>query len=328
LPTRAIILSATLVSLAIMANAPSLAEQPAGEWPQQEANSVATDLHPWSAIGKLNNGLFGICTAVLISDDYALTSAHCLYFKFLRRFLPPESFHLVLGYDNQNLGKHLHVVAYYIPPAYDPRKPFESLADDWALLQVTSDSTTGVTPVSVAREVDLSVQIEVMTAGYSKRRPHKMSADKDCRIIGRSSDQKILFNTCQTPDGFSGGPVLAQSPDGRSFSVLGIHVANQAWQAKSVAIAVSAAAIWPQIRSCVEERKCSFQHIAHQRDPTAAEIFAGLPNLGLRKVIDIVADKLCPGSNPQCGLPRANALDGQAVTNSRPSRNPLPSAGP
>jgi hypothetical protein len=168
-----------------------------------------------------------------------------------------------------------------------------------------------------------------MTAGYSSRRPHKMSADKDCRIIGSSSDEKILFDSCSTPDGFSGGPVLALNPDGRSFSVVGIHVASQAWQGKSVAIAVSAAAIWPQIRACVEEHKCSFQHIARQRDPTAAEIFAGLPNLGLQKVIDIVADRFCRLENAQCGLPHAGVygLDGQFVGPKPAQRIPAPAAG-
>ena len=176
----------------------------------------------------------------------------------------------------------------------------------------------------MAREVDLTVQTEVMTAGYSARRPHKMSADKECRIIGSSSDETILFDTCNTPEGFSGGPVLALNPDGRSFSVLEIHVASQAWQGKPVAIAVSAAAIWPQIRSCVEEHKCSFQHVARTRDPTAAEIFAGLPNLGLQKVIDIVADRFCRGEIAQCGLPYANTLKRQ----SKPGRHePDPVAG-
>jgi len=323
------ILRAAFASFIMMAAAPSSADQPAGEPPQQEPNLVTTDLHPWSAVGKLNNGLFGACSAVLISDDYALTSAHCLYFKILRRFLQPESFHLVLGYDNQSLGKHLHVVAYHIPPAYNPRKPYESLADDWALLQVSSDAKTDVKPVPVARELDLPTQTEVMTAGYSSRRPHKMSADKNCRIVGSSSDEKILFDTCNTPDGFSGGPVLALNPDGRSFSVVGIHVASQVWKGKPVAIAVSGASIWPQIRACVEQHKCSFQHVARQRDPTAAEIFAGLPNLGMRKVIDIVADTFCGPENPQCGGPLTGVygLDGQFVAPKRGQREPVPAAG-
>src|SRR5262245_48130080 len=254
-----------------MAAVPSLADEAPGQTPQREANIVDTDLHPWSAVGKLNNGLFSACTAVLIADDYALTTAHCLYSKILRRFLPPESFRLVLGYDNQGLGKRFHVVAYYIPPAYNPRQPFESTADDWALLQVEGDPKSRVTPVSVAREIDLTNQIEVMTAGYSSRRQHKMSAIKDCRIIGRSTDDKILFDTCNIPEALSGGPVLALNPDGRSFSVLGIHVAKQDWQGLSIAIAVSAAAIWPQIRACVEAHKCTFQHSRPpQRHPTAA----------------------------------------------------------
>jgi protease YdgD len=328
LPRRAINLIAALVSLATVDATPLLAEPLVADPPQQEANIVAADVYPWSALGKLNNGLFGACTAVLISDDYALTSAHCLYFKFLRRFLPPESFHFVLGYDNETLGQHLHIVAYHIPPAYDPRKPFESLADDWALLRVTNDSKTKAKPVSVARKVDLTAQTEVMTAGYSRRRPHKMSADKDCHIIGISSDEKLLFDTCNTPEGFSGGPVLALNPDGRSFSVLGIHIANQAWQGKSVAIAASAAAIWPQINSCVEEHKCNFQHIARQRDPTSAEIFAGLPNLGLRKVIDIMADRLCLGSSPHCSLPLTAKALGERSGANPDHRNPPPLAKP
>ena len=106
--------------------------------------------------------------------------------------------------------------------------------------------------------------------------------------------------------------------------MLGIHVANQAWQGKPVAIAVSAAAIWPQIRSCVEEHKCGFQHVARTRDPTAAEIFAGLPNLGLQKVIDIVADRFCRDESTQCGLPYANSV-GERSKSDR--RVPTPAAG-
>lgn len=312
----------------MMAAAPSLAEQNAATQP--EDSLVAVDTHPWSAIGKLNNGLFGACTAVLIADNYALTAAHCLYFKLLRRFLPPESFRFALAYDNEHLGDPLHVLAYYVPPAYDPRRPAETLENDWALLQVAIDPKVAARPVPVAREVDLTRQAPVMTGGYSKRRQHKMSGDRDCHIVGSTSDEKILFDSCRTPEGYSGAPILALDPERRSYALLGIHVAAQAWQGKPIAIAVSAATIWPQIRACIETHQCRFQHVARTRDPTAAEIFAGLPNLGLRKVIGIVADGLCRGDDPQCGLPvagaDANALDEQIAP--RPTRrDPVPAAG-
>jgi protease YdgD len=323
LPSRATKLIAASVSFLLAAAASSSAEQKYAA--SVDDSVVAVDTHPWSAIGKLNNGLFGACTAVLISEDYALTAAHCLYFRLLRRFLPAESFRFALAYDNQRLGEHLHVVAYYIPPTYDPRKPSETMASNWALLQVASDTRLAVKPVPLAREVDLTEQTLVMTGGYSKRRQHKMSADKECHIIGSSSDEKILFDSCQAPDGFSGAPVIAQKSDG-TYAVLGIHVASQAWQGRPIAVAVSAGTIWPEIRVCVEERHCGFQHVARTRDPTAAEIFAGLPTLGLRKVIDIVADRFCPVDNPQCGLPYAGAygLDGRSPPT---RRDPAPAAG-
>ena len=308
MPSRAVILRAVLASMIMMAAAPSLAEPKYSGRPESDENVIAADGHPWSAIGKLNNGAFGSCTAVLISSDYALTAAHCLYFRLLRRFLPPGSLHFVLGYDNQRLGKHFHVVAYYVPPAYDPRKSLESIASDWALLQISSDPKPETAALPVAREVNPVVEIPVMTAGYSKRTPHKMTGDKECRIVGRSSDDTVIFDSCHSPDGFSGGPILSVSPDGGSYLVLGIHVASQVRRGKSIAIAVSAASIWREIGPCVEEHKCNFQHVARSRDPTAAEIFAGLPNLGLQKVIDIVTDRFCRDEIAQCGLPYANSL--------------------
>ena len=77
-----------------------------------------------------------------------------------------------------------------------------------------------------------------MTAGYSKLTPHKMTADKACRIVGRSDDDAIIFDSCHSPEGFSGGPILAAAPDGGVYSVLGIHVGSQVWQGKGIAIAV------------------------------------------------------------------------------------------
>jgi len=53
----------------MMAAAPSLAEPKYSGRPESDENVIAADGHPWSAIGKLNNGAFGSCTAVLISSD-------------------------------------------------------------------------------------------------------------------------------------------------------------------------------------------------------------------------------------------------------------------
>jgi protease YdgD len=58
---------------------------------------VPVKKYPWSAIGKLNNGVFGSCTGVLISQNYALTAAHCLFYRTVNRFLPSASRDLIIG---------------------------------------------------------------------------------------------------------------------------------------------------------------------------------------------------------------------------------------
>jgi len=96
--------------------------------------------------------------------------------------------------------------------------------------------------------------------------------------------------------------VLVQDADNHSYSVAGIHVGNQAWQGKSVAIAVSTEAIWREIKPCIENQECQFQHVATGRDPTAAEALSGLPNLGARKVIEFSRNPFCSSSEPTCGI--------------------------
>lgn len=289
----AIIISA----IVLIAGSVSKAEQTQIETVQSAVEAaVPANEYPWSAIGKLTNGVIGACTAVLIAQHYALTAAHCLFMKHTHRFLPAESLHFILGYENQRYADHLRVLAYFIPPTYDPTKPFETIASDWALLQVSGSSAR---PLDIKAEFNARAKPSLAAAGYSTRIPYRMTADGECRFAGRSSDNYLLFDTCYAPDGFSGGPVLTQNPD-RSYSVAGIRVGNQVWQGRRVAIAVSSESIWREIRPCIEVQECYFQHFAGNRDPSAAEIFAGFPNLGLRQFIDPLAEAYCDQREPEC----------------------------
>lgn len=238
---------------------------------------VEAKTYPWSVIGKLNNGIGGSCTAVLISQNYALTAAHCLFSKKSDRYLPAQSLHLIMGYENQQFRDNLQISAFYVPPTYDPKKSFETLASDWALLSIAGQPT--VRPLDIS-ELHAATESPLMTAGYSHQIAYAMTADRNCRYVARSHDKNFLYDTCLAPAGFSGAPVLVQNADKRSFSIAGIHVANQLWQAQTIAIAIPIEAIWREIKPCVKDHQCQFQHVATGRDPKAAEVLSGLPLLG------------------------------------------------
>jgi hypothetical protein len=150
-----------------------------------------------------------------------------------------------------------------------------------------------------------------MTAGYSKRTPHKMTGDQRMPHCRRSSDETVIFDSCTRPTAFPAGRFSRCSRRAVLFGAR--HPRRQSGLAGQEHRNRRVRGIhWPRDRLCVEEHKCNFQHVARTRDPTAAEIFAGLPNLGLQKVIDIVADRFCRDEIAQCGLPYANSLGKQS----------------
>ena len=285
-----------------MAGTPLRAEQKHVEILQPSPDpTVAASDYPWSAIGKLNNGVHGSCTAVLVTRQYALTAAHCLFFRYTGQFLPAQSLHLVFGFENGQFRDHLRVSAYHVPAAYDPQRPYDTLASDWALLSIAGESQPSTQPLDIAHDVNPTPIMNLMTAGYSRRTPYRMTADRQCYFVGRSGDSGLLFDSCQVPEGFSGGPVLVENADKHSFSVAGIHVGNQAWQGRSLAVAVSSEVIWREIEPCIVNHECQFQHIATGTDPTAAEVLAGLPNLGGDKNhFELTSIPLCAANGHKC----------------------------
>jgi hypothetical protein len=182
--------------------------------------------------------------------------------------------HLVLGYEKQDFREHYRVAAYYVAPAYKPERPYETLANDWALLSLSPTSPGRVRPLDIAVEEDIK-GLNLMTAGYSHQIPYAMTADQNCKIVGQSHDHNFVFDTCKAPAGYSGSPVIVASQNKHGFAVAALHVANQLWQTNTIAVAIPMRAIWPKIRSCVEGGKCGFQVVAHGQDPTAAELLSG-----------------------------------------------------
>jgi protease YdgD len=264
---------------------------------------VEAKAYPWSAIGKFNNGNGGSCTAVLISPYHALTAAHCLFSPKTEQFLPAQSFHLIFGYEKQKFEEHFLISAYYVPPTYEPKRPYETLASDWALLSIAPHQLAKMRPLGIVTDHSATGLPALMTAGYSHHLPYVLTADRHCNLVGRSHDGSLLFDSCKAPSGFSGAPVLVTNADTHSVSVAGIHVANQVFKTNVIAIAIPMEAIWPKIKSCMQDHHCKFQYVATGRDPTAEELLAGLPNLGNQQhteLLELSSAPACAATDPNC----------------------------
>jgi Trypsin len=261
--------------------------------------------YPWSAIGKLNNGIGGSCTAVLISPHQALTAAHCLFFSGTGRLLPPQSFHLILGYENQHFEAHLRVLAYYIPRTYDALRPYETLASDWALLSLSAQPRSTITQPHIPPGRNPTAASMLMTGGYSHHTPYAMTADRHCNLIGRSHDGKLLFDSCRAPRGYSGAPILVAHPDKPSYSVAGIHIASQAFRTSAIAIAIPIDVIWQEIKPCAQYHQCHFQFVTTAKDPIAAELLPDVPDLGSRHRFELSSSHSCSkATDPTCRISR------------------------
>jgi hypothetical protein len=207
------------------------------------------------------------------------------------KFLPAESFHLVFGYENQSFREHARVAAYHVANAYDPSHPYQSLAYDWALLSITASGTGANSRLQIQRSMQIDLNSRLATAGYSYLVPYAMTADRGCKIIGRSFSRRLFFDNCRVPAGYSGGPVLTS--DGGKIDVIGIHVANQTADNRTAAVAVSTASIWPEIKSCLQELRCNFNVVAKGKEPRASEILA-------RTRPPVQAEYFCDPDNPSC----------------------------
>lgn len=172
------------------------------------------------AIGRVNNSVGGHCTGVLVARQIVITAAHCLYNRRTHRWLRPEAIHVLLGYDRGGFAFHSVAQSYEPGDAYDPERPIETLADDWALVQLAAPAPDGIAPLAIEATLPHEARALVPT-GFARARPHILTEAEHCTgsVAGR-----FLVSNCAVPEGFSGGPLLV--PGTGTFA--GISVATGA----------------------------------------------------------------------------------------------------
>lgn len=186
--------------------------------------AVVAAQYPWSAMGRLNNGLGGHCSAVLVGPRLVATAAHCLWNRRTRAPIPVSSLTFVAGYDRGDYLRASKVAVMHASPGWNlftnkQDAGLSARADDWALLELVEPVGEAVGWVGLG--ADPAAGERVTAAGYGKDKAHVPMAHLGCRVLERRGP--LVVNDCDAVQGDSGGPLLLWR-DGRPL-LAGLNVA-------------------------------------------------------------------------------------------------------
>ena len=171
-----------------------------------QAMQSLNDSRGWDAVGRLDIGGEGFCTAALIRDDLVLTAAHCVYGDD-GVLLSPNTFEFNAGLRNGRAEAYRSVRRILAHPEYHHRASAD-LAEvpyDLAVLELAQPiRTSRIVPFEIAATPRSGQEIGVVS--YAQDRAEAPSLQEVCSVIG--TQDGFLVMSCDINFGLSGAPVF------------------------------------------------------------------------------------------------------------------------
>lgn len=161
----------------------------------------------WEAVGRLNLGEDGFCTATLIAPDVVLTAAHCLYDKANGKRFPIAKMQFLADWRMGRAAAYRGVKRAVMSPdyVYSSQDKLARISHDIALLQLDQPiRLPSIQPFEIGERAEPGEAVGVVS--YAQDRAEAPSLQQTCHVMGERPGFFVL--SCDIDFGSSGAPVF------------------------------------------------------------------------------------------------------------------------
>ncbi len=213
---------------------------------------TAAEHVPWRAVGRVNIATTyakSMCTGTLIGEDLVLTAAHCVMNPRAGTAYQPAAVHFVAGWRRGQKVAASRAAAITVHPDYRMAEHLDTghSGADLALIRLADPIPRAKAPFfGIAPAPRVGTPLTLIS--YRQDRPHALTRQKGCEIIGIRD--AVIELGCNVTFGASGSPVFISSGD--EMRLVAVVSAMGSDPAQPVAYAVLVDAAIPAVLAVQE----------------------------------------------------------------------------